>query len=114
MRYTQGIAFDGAAILDNGVPITIEEILYRLNNSIPILSSNRKSKEIHLYNYPELRSIIDSLGSKVSTPTKEFGFLPYWFEMEKSNMVLHLLGSLPKELQEAIQDLRSPTNPQND
>lgn len=30
-RYTEGIAFDGAAILDNGKPITITEILDRLN-----------------------------------------------------------------------------------
>lgn len=31
-RYTEGIAGDGAAILDNGKQITITEILNRLNN----------------------------------------------------------------------------------
>jgi hypothetical protein len=31
-RYTEGIAGDGAAILDNGTPITITEILNRLND----------------------------------------------------------------------------------
>ena len=30
-RFTEGIAFDGAAILDNGKPITITEILDGLN-----------------------------------------------------------------------------------
>lgn len=30
-RFTEGIAFDGAAILDNGQPITITEILNNLN-----------------------------------------------------------------------------------
>ena len=30
-RFTEGIAFDGAAILDNGTPITITEILNFLN-----------------------------------------------------------------------------------
>ena len=30
-RFTEGIAFDGAAILDNGNPITITEILNNLN-----------------------------------------------------------------------------------
>lgn len=31
-RYTEGIAGDGAAILDNGTPITITEILNTLND----------------------------------------------------------------------------------
>ncbi len=36
-RYTEGIAFDGAAILDNGQPITITEILDRLNDEIKVV-----------------------------------------------------------------------------
>jgi len=32
-RYTQGIAFDGAAILKDGVPITIDEIVATLNGA---------------------------------------------------------------------------------
>jgi preprotein translocase subunit Sec63 len=30
-RFTEGIAFDGTAILDNGIPITITDILNNLN-----------------------------------------------------------------------------------
>lgn len=33
MKYTEGIAFDGTAILEDGNPITITEILSRLNDS---------------------------------------------------------------------------------
>lgn len=32
-KYTQGIAFDGAVILEDGKKLTIEEILFKLNNS---------------------------------------------------------------------------------
>ena len=33
MEYTQGICQDGAAILENGQPLTIEEILERLRSA---------------------------------------------------------------------------------
>lgn len=42
-RYTEGIAGDGAAILDNGIPITITEILKRLNK-LDKLEKNGNSK----------------------------------------------------------------------
>jgi len=43
-RYTEGIAFDGAAILDNGKPITIDEILKRLNEHNELVN---KTNDIH-------------------------------------------------------------------
>jgi hypothetical protein len=43
-RYTEGIAFDGAAILDNGKPITIDEILKRLNEYNELVN---KTNDIH-------------------------------------------------------------------
>tara|TARA_X000001382_G_scaffold25412_3_gene15990 strand:+ start:2710 stop:2961 length:252 start_codon:yes stop_codon:yes gene_type:complete len=38
-RYTEGITGDGAAILDNGIPITIIEILNRLNDHDKLVST---------------------------------------------------------------------------
>ena len=44
-RYTEGIAaFDGSAILDNGKPITIDEILKRLNEYNELVN---KTNDIH-------------------------------------------------------------------
>ena len=43
-RYTEGIAFDGTAILDNGKPITIDEILKRLNEHDELVN---KTNDIH-------------------------------------------------------------------
>ena len=40
-RFTEGIAFDGTAILDNGKPITITEILNNLNK-LDKLKSNKE------------------------------------------------------------------------
>lgn len=42
--YTEGIAFDGAAILKDGVPITITEILQTLNEN------SRLRAELHAAN----------------------------------------------------------------
>ena len=50
-RYTEGIAFDGTAILDNGVPMTITEILDKLNliDSKHISCQNCKYHEADTY-----------------------------------------------------------------
>ena len=48
-RYTEGIAFDGAAILDNGKPITIDEILKRLNEYDELVN---KTNDIHSVSNP--------------------------------------------------------------
>jgi hypothetical protein len=42
-RYTQGIAFDGAAILKDGVPITIDEIVATLNGVAQAQAGNREA-----------------------------------------------------------------------
>jgi len=58
-RYTKGIAFDGAAILDNGKPITITEIINRLNRLDSIEGDRPKS------NYFESKYV---LSDKQPTP----------------------------------------------
>jgi len=45
-RFTEGIAFDGTAILDNGKPITITEILNNLNNFDDLEKSKQLPKNI--------------------------------------------------------------------
>ncbi len=44
-RYTQGIAFDGAAILKDGVPITIDEIVATLNGAAQAQAVNQQLLE---------------------------------------------------------------------
>jgi hypothetical protein len=45
-RFTEGIAFDGTAILDNVKPITITEILNNLNNFDDLEKSKQLPKNI--------------------------------------------------------------------
>jgi hypothetical protein len=45
-RFTEGIAFNGTAILDNGKPITITEILNNLNNFDDLEKSKQLPKNI--------------------------------------------------------------------
>lgn len=39
--YTEGIAFDGAAILENGLPITISQVLKKLNDAEELKNLNK-------------------------------------------------------------------------
>ena len=52
-RYTEGIAFDGASILDNGAPITISEILKRLNEYDKLVNSNEIIQNVSKRLYSE-------------------------------------------------------------
>lgn len=56
-RYTEGIASDGAAILDNGKPITITEILKRLNKLDKLENKSNKPTVI--------KDICNSCGRKM-------------------------------------------------
>lgn len=51
-RFTEGIAFDGAAILDNGKPITITEILKNLNKLDKV---ERELKKLRLDVTPNIK-----------------------------------------------------------
>ena len=52
MKYTEGIAFDGAAILKKGVPITITKILKDLNKKNKSKKKLYSKKDlIELYNF---------------------------------------------------------------
>ena len=52
MEYTEGIAFDGAAILKNGAPITITKILKDLNKKNKIRKKLYSKKDlIELFNF---------------------------------------------------------------
>ena len=46
--YTQGFAFDGTVILEDGKKLTIEEILERLNNSQYFKDFYCKDKSYHM------------------------------------------------------------------
>ena len=65
-RYTEGIAFDGAAILDNGVPITITEILNRLNRLNDIETDSQKSS------VPSIISESDTPAGKIKKAVSDF------------------------------------------
>jgi RNA polymerase-interacting CarD/CdnL/TRCF family regulator len=52
MEYTEGIAFDGTAILKNGEPMTISEILKELNQKAKGKKKMYRKKDlISLYNF---------------------------------------------------------------
>lgn len=94
-RYTEGIAGDGVVILDNGTPITITEILNRLNDttratkncSIPDVSNRLLAEKIILS--------LDDYGRK--THSVEYG-LPIDpdtnFESEKPQEMLKIVTDI--------------------
>jgi hypothetical protein len=53
-RFTEGIAFDGTAILDNGKPITITEILNNLNRLDKVESKLKKLRVTDVSRQSEL------------------------------------------------------------
>jgi len=67
-RYTEGIAFDGAAILDNGVPIKITEILNRLNRLNDLENDSQKSSGL-----PSIIITKRSEVADISNPCRECG-----------------------------------------
>ena len=74
MEYTQGICQDGAAILENGQPLTIEEILERLRSAHAVnhdagasdlVTGLIKMKALMLRNAELMKSIAPELGHHV-------------------------------------------------
>ena len=73
-RFTEGIAFDGTAILDNGKPITITEILNNLNELDRLKSNLKEYITEAYYNGGDQMCPNGKIGSKQAEDYYNFQF----------------------------------------
>ena len=81
MKYTEGIAFDGTAILKNGQAITISEILKGLNSNDTLL--NKLEKLFDKYHKKQLKLS--------DTPNSD-----YYLFMGKANAIGEIIDLIKK------------------
>ena len=87
-RYTEGIAFDGAAILDNGEPITITEILNRLNRLDDIENVSQKSSVL-----PSIISESEANGVCPRCKSEDFSTYTLWDIERRTCCQSHVIGA---------------------
>lgn len=57
----------------------------------------------------ELLSVLNNMGTKVVTETKEYCYIPGWFEvLEDGELQFHFMEKLPKDLMDAVETKRNP------